>query len=174
MGLVAPQHVGSSRTRAWTRVPCIGRRIPNHCTNREAQPSSLWCHLFCVLLGDGQSGVATRGGTREAQGLLYSQVLERQSHHMLKSHMEGAPREQTQQATGELRETEREREREGEREPVSNCLYWRSSSRWVYKQKVPGILLVCLDVTRSQSEEGKKGNLWQGPTLSHWCIWSSG
>ena len=34
-GLVAPQHVGSSRTRAQTRVPCIGRRILNHCTTRE-------------------------------------------------------------------------------------------------------------------------------------------
>ena len=35
-GLVAPRHVGSSRTRARTRVPCIGRRIPNHCVTREA------------------------------------------------------------------------------------------------------------------------------------------
>ena len=34
-GLVAPQHVGSSRTRARTRVPCIGKRILNHCTTRE-------------------------------------------------------------------------------------------------------------------------------------------
>ena len=29
-------HVGSSRTRAQTRVPCIGRRILNHCATREA------------------------------------------------------------------------------------------------------------------------------------------
>ena len=29
------RHVGSSRTRARTRVPCIGRRILNHCTTRE-------------------------------------------------------------------------------------------------------------------------------------------
>ena len=29
-GLVAPRHVGSSWTRARTRVPCTGRRIPNH------------------------------------------------------------------------------------------------------------------------------------------------
>ncbi|KAJ8785351.1 hypothetical protein J1605_007298 [Eschrichtius robustus] len=36
MGLVAPRHVGSSWTRARTRVPCIGRRILNHCTTREA------------------------------------------------------------------------------------------------------------------------------------------
>ena len=35
-GLVALWHVGSSRTRARTRVPCIGRRILNHCTTREA------------------------------------------------------------------------------------------------------------------------------------------
>ena len=34
-GLVAPRHVGSSQTRARTRVPCIGRWILNHCTTRE-------------------------------------------------------------------------------------------------------------------------------------------
>ena len=36
MGPTAPRHVGSSQTRARTRVPCIGRRILNHCTTREA------------------------------------------------------------------------------------------------------------------------------------------
>ena len=36
-GLVSPRHVGSSQTRARTRVPCIGRQILNHCTTREAQ-----------------------------------------------------------------------------------------------------------------------------------------
>ena len=35
MGLVAPQHVESSRIRDWTRVPCIGRWILNHCATRE-------------------------------------------------------------------------------------------------------------------------------------------
>ena len=35
MGLVASQHVESSWTRARTRVPCIGRRILNHCATRE-------------------------------------------------------------------------------------------------------------------------------------------
>ena len=35
-GPVAPRHVGSSQTRARTRVPCIGRQIPNHCATREA------------------------------------------------------------------------------------------------------------------------------------------
>ena len=34
MGLVALQHVGSSPTRARTRVPYIGRRILNHCATR--------------------------------------------------------------------------------------------------------------------------------------------
>ena len=36
MGPVAPRHVVSSRTRARTRVPCIGRQILNHCATREA------------------------------------------------------------------------------------------------------------------------------------------
>ena len=35
-GLVALWHVGSSQTRARTRVPCIGRQILNHCATREA------------------------------------------------------------------------------------------------------------------------------------------
>ena len=35
-GLVAPRHVGSSQTRARTRVPCIGRQILYHCATREA------------------------------------------------------------------------------------------------------------------------------------------
>ena len=35
MGLVTPRHVGSSRTRARTHVPCISRQILNHCTTRE-------------------------------------------------------------------------------------------------------------------------------------------
>ena len=34
-GLVAPRHVGSSRTRAQTHVPCIGRWILNHYATRE-------------------------------------------------------------------------------------------------------------------------------------------
>ena len=38
--LVAPRHVGSSRTRDRTRVPCIGRWILNHCTTREVRHSN--------------------------------------------------------------------------------------------------------------------------------------
>ena len=37
MGLVTPRHVGSSRTRSRTHVPCIGRQILNHCATREVQ-----------------------------------------------------------------------------------------------------------------------------------------
>ena len=40
-GIVAPQHVGSSQTRARTRVPCISRQILNHCATREAPIISL-------------------------------------------------------------------------------------------------------------------------------------
>ena len=47
MGLVAPWHVGSSQTRARTRVPCIGRQTLNHCATREAQKES-----FNLLLVD--------------------------------------------------------------------------------------------------------------------------
>ena len=39
-GLVPPRHVGSSQTRARTRVPCIGRQILNHCATREAPPAT--------------------------------------------------------------------------------------------------------------------------------------
>ena len=39
-GPAAPWHVGSSQTRARTRVPCISRQILNHCATREALLSS--------------------------------------------------------------------------------------------------------------------------------------
>ena len=35
-GPAAPRHVGSSQTRARTRVPHTGRQTPNHCATREA------------------------------------------------------------------------------------------------------------------------------------------
>ena len=35
-GSSAPRHVGSSQTRARTRVPCTGRQTLNHCATREA------------------------------------------------------------------------------------------------------------------------------------------
>ena len=50
-GLVTPQHVGSSWTRAQTRVPCIGRWILNHCTTREVPFSFLILEKVLQLLG---------------------------------------------------------------------------------------------------------------------------
>ena len=48
-GLVAPRHVGSSQTRARTRVPCVGRQTPNHCATREALGALLipWSLMSC-------------------------------------------------------------------------------------------------------------------------------
>ena len=43
-GLVAVQYVGSSQRRARTHVPCIGRRILNHCATREVPAS----HSFLI------------------------------------------------------------------------------------------------------------------------------
>ena len=44
VGLVAPWHVGSSRTRVQTCVPCFGRQVLNHCATREA-PELFILHL---------------------------------------------------------------------------------------------------------------------------------
>ena len=49
-GPAAPRHVGSSQTRARTRVPCISRQILNHCATREALDSCLICVLACFSL----------------------------------------------------------------------------------------------------------------------------
>ena len=51
-GLAAPRHVGSSQTRARTRVPCISRQILNHCVTREAQNpclSPMTCQASSML-----------------------------------------------------------------------------------------------------------------------------
>ena len=46
-GLVVLRHMESSWTRDRTCVPCIGRRIPNHWTNREVHfPIILMYHLL--------------------------------------------------------------------------------------------------------------------------------
>ena len=59
-GLVAPQHVGSSQTRARTCVPCTGRRILDYGTTREVPGLNIYVHvtqlknmltkLLCALL----------------------------------------------------------------------------------------------------------------------------
>ena len=51
-GLVAPRHVGSSQTRARTRVPCIGRQILNHCATREASVLLFLFPEFCYIISE--------------------------------------------------------------------------------------------------------------------------
>ena len=46
MGLLAPQHMGSSRIRDWTHVPCIGRQILIHCTTKEVLFYFKWVHFY--------------------------------------------------------------------------------------------------------------------------------
>ena len=46
--LAAPRYVGSSRTRAQTHVPCIGRWILNHCATSEVPFSVLFEELWCI------------------------------------------------------------------------------------------------------------------------------
>ena len=48
-GLVAPQHVGSSQTRARTHVPCTGRWILNHCAIREVPHCQRLVVVFYLL-----------------------------------------------------------------------------------------------------------------------------
>ena len=48
-GPAAPRHVGSSQTRARTRVPCIGRQILNHCATREVQKKRFYISKYPQL-----------------------------------------------------------------------------------------------------------------------------
>ena len=60
MGPVAPRHVGSSQTRARTRVPCIGRQILNHCATREAlNMTFMTTQKLPLILRDGYTAVST-------------------------------------------------------------------------------------------------------------------
>lgn len=63
---------------------------------------------------------------------------------------------------------ERKRKRDQETEP------WGVGLSVEYRSKRhEGISLRCLNVTRSQSEEGQEGSLQQGLVLSHRCTWLS-
>ena len=48
-GLVAPQHVESSRSRDRTHVPCVGRRILIHCTTKEVPSKPLSAGILGLL-----------------------------------------------------------------------------------------------------------------------------
>ena len=56
-GLAPLRHVGSSRTRNRTCVPCIGRWLPSHCSTREVLAP---CFKIQALLLS-RYGEATRG-----------------------------------------------------------------------------------------------------------------
>lgn len=60
------------------------------------------------------------------------------------------------------------------RNPQTKCLCWRS--RWSTGESHEEISMVCLNVTRSWSGQGRKGNLWQGKviliTLVHLATWA--
>ena len=51
-GLVAPRHMGSSQTRARTRVPRIGRQTLNHCATREAHAHHFDYSYLCIHSGN--------------------------------------------------------------------------------------------------------------------------
>ena len=81
-GLVALRHVGSSRTRARTCVPCIGRRILNHCATREApvlEILTLITSLFCLtaILRKSHTQLSLTGGT--ATSILYFKWVNRRA-----------------------------------------------------------------------------------------------
>ena len=49
-GWAALEHMESSRTRDWTHVPCIGRRIPSYWTTREVLNSNFIFNIAEVLI----------------------------------------------------------------------------------------------------------------------------
>ena len=47
-GLLAPRHVGSSRTRHWTCVSCLGRQIRYHWNHQGSPVNMFWlCCMAC-------------------------------------------------------------------------------------------------------------------------------
>ena len=48
-GPAAPRHVGSSQTRAQTRVSCISRQTLNHCATREALQLEILKHKSILI-----------------------------------------------------------------------------------------------------------------------------
>ena len=58
MNLVAPRHVGSSQTRDWTRVSCIGRQIISSCGTRGV----FSFFFFMILLFGHMTSLVVAGG----------------------------------------------------------------------------------------------------------------
>ena len=74
-GLVAPRHVGSSQTRARTRVPCIGRQTLNHCATREAQLLNIFMPQF-LYQSNGENYICFLGYWEEKNELILAKCLE--------------------------------------------------------------------------------------------------
>ena len=73
-GLFAPRHVGSSQTRARTRVPCIGRQSLNHCATREA-PRSIFNCISITANGFGDCRQLHLCITKSQMGSFYKMML---------------------------------------------------------------------------------------------------
>lgn len=106
----------------------------------------------------GQSGADTRGDTEEGQQnkVYYTPWSQRDR---VTTYNERAiwgehPGDRLNQAVGKLRE--------------------QVSLLGAREQKARGNLTDAFECHRSQSEDVKKGNLWQGPASSCWCTWSRG
>ena len=76
----APRHVGSSQTRARTRVPCISRQILNHCATREALYSVLCQQIFREHLLQANSCALTKGATVIMKDMVLSSQSLQSSH----------------------------------------------------------------------------------------------
>ena len=75
-GLVAPRHVGSSQTRARTRVPCIDRQILNHCTTREAPCVIIFSvDLIHLIIIDLLPKILTSRANQAAEAMIQFQSL---------------------------------------------------------------------------------------------------
>ena len=75
MGLVAPNHAESSRTRNCTHVPCIGRQILNHWITREVQTNGLFdLRKVCPICRDDDTEL---GSLTEAEAIWNALSLKR-------------------------------------------------------------------------------------------------
>ena len=76
--LFAQRHVESSPISDQTCVPCIGRRIPIHCTTREslrtAILSGLTIHLLSVQFSSVQFSHSVMSNSLQSHGLKYTRL----------------------------------------------------------------------------------------------------
>ena len=66
-GPVALGHVGSSQTRARTRVPRIGRQTPNHCATKEAPVVTLFLIKEARIYNGEKTASSIRGAGKTGE-----------------------------------------------------------------------------------------------------------